>query len=237
MRTIIFYVHIVFSLIGTLPSLFKLKQLKKTVSDKECMTFSQNIAKRFAISQIRYSGATFNIVGQENIPKDEAVLFVSNHQSNFDLALFLGYIDKYKGYISKTELLKIPILRTWMKEIGCVFMDRSDIRNAAKSVIEGVNFLKNGHSLVIFPEGTRSKSSNIGDFKGGSFKFATKSKVPIIPVTINGTYKIMEANNNRIKPANVDVFIHPPIYTDSLTAKETTELPERIKAIIQSKLI
>jgi 1-acyl-sn-glycerol-3-phosphate acyltransferase len=148
----------------------------------------------------------------------------------------MSYIDKPKGFIAKIEMLKIPLIRTWMKFINCVFIDRSTPRKSAKAIIDGVEILKNGTSLVIFPEGTRSRSDIIGEFKAGSFKLATKANVPIIPITVNGSYRLMEQNNNRIKPADVELYIHPIVETANLTKEEELELPEKIKKIISSKL-
>ena len=90
--------------------------------------------------------------------------------------------------------------------------------------------------MVIFPEGTRSKGDEMGEFKAGSFKLATKAKVPIIPVTIKGSYKLMEANGNKIKPDMVEIFIHPEIPTADLSKEELSNLPEKVKSIIGSKL-
>jgi len=115
-------------------------------------------------------------------------------------------------------------------------MDRSNLRKSAAAIIEGVKIIKAGHSLVIFPEGTRSKGGPLGEFKAGSFKLATKSNAPIVPITINGSYKLMEANNNRIKAANVELFIHPPIETKNLSKEEQEKLPTVVKEIIASKL-
>ena len=90
--------------------------------------------------------------------------------------------------------------------------------------------------MVIFPEGTRSKCGQIGEFKAGSFKLATKAKVPIVPITIDGTYKLLEANRGRIRPADVRVTIHPAIQTEGISREEEYALPERVKGIISSVL-
>ena len=125
-----------------------------------------------------------------------------------------------------------------MKHMYCVFMDRSSLRKSSEAIIHGIKILKDGHSLVIFPEETRSKGNSLGDFKAGSFKLATKSKKPIVPITISGSYKIMEANSKKwlIKPGTVDFYIHPMVETLNLSKEEQDLLPEKIKAIINSKL-
>ncbi|WP_027631709.1 lysophospholipid acyltransferase family protein [Clostridium hydrogeniformans] len=236
LRTIAWYTHFATSLIGKIPGIYKVKSLDKKGLTKEKEEYVHKVTSKWAMSHIKLSGAKINVFGAENIPKDIPVLFVSNHQSNFDIAIFMSYIDKPKGYISKIEMQKVPILKTWMEYMNCIFMDRNNLRKSASAIIDGVKILKSGYSLVIFPEGTRSKGDNIGDFKAGSFKLATKSKVPIVPVTIDGSYKLMEANGNKIKPGEVNVYIHPMVETKDLTKEDETLLPNKVKEIIKSKL-
>ncbi len=179
---------------------------------------------------------TINVYGKENIPKDRNVVFISNHQGDFDIAIFMALIPKEKGFVAKIELNKIPILRTWMKYIGCVFMDRKDLKQSLKTINKAIDFIKKGHSMVIFPEGTRSKCDKIGDFKPGSFKLAFKTNTPIVPVTIDGSYKLKEKNNGLIKPDTVNVYIHNPIFLENITNEEKESLPGKIKDIIADKL-
>ena len=114
-------------------------------------------------------------------------------------------------------------------------MDRENTREAIKVILEGVNYLKEGHSLCIFPEGTRSKSNNVGSFKKGSLKLALKSGVPIVPVTIDGAYKILE-ENNRLRKAHVIVTVDKPIYTEGMTKEEQNDLIDEIKSKIVKNL-
>ena len=113
--------------------------------------------------------------------------------------------------------------------------DRENTREAIKVILEGVNYLKEGHSLCIFPEGTRSKSNNVGSFKKGSLKLALKSGVPIVPVTIDGAYKILE-ENNRLRKAHVIVTVDKPIYTEGMTKEEQNDLIDEIKSKIVKNL-
>jgi 1-acyl-sn-glycerol-3-phosphate acyltransferase len=116
-------------------------------------------------------------------------------------------------------------------------MDRSNIRKSGEAIIQGIKNLKSGYSMVIFPEGTRSKKDQMGQFKTGSFKLASKSNRPIIPVTINGSYKIMEHGNGPwIKPSKVELYIHPMIDTTNLTKEELDLLPGKVYDIISQKL-
>lgn len=236
LRTIAWYTNFAVSLAFTAPQLYKAKRLLNSGKEKEANAYIHKVASSWAMSQVRMSGAKVKVYGIENIPSDITVLYVSNHQSNFDIALFMSFVDKPKGYISKIEMSKIPLLRTWMEYMGCVFMERGNLRKAAEAISQGIKLLQSGHSMVLFPEGTRSKGDHMNEFKAGAFKLATKAKVPIVPVTIKGSYKLMEQNNSKIKPAEVEMYIHPIVATDSLSREEELALPQRIKDIIQSKL-
>lgn len=236
LRTIAWYTHFAVSLLLKTPEMFRVKNMIKDGKNPEAIEYIEKTTRRWALSQMKLSGARVKIYGEENIPKDVPVLFIGNHQSNFDIALFLSYIKKPKGYIAKAEMKSWPLVHTWMEFIDCVFMDRSNIRKSAEAIVQGVNILKSGHSLVIFPEGTRSKGDKLGDFKAGSFKLATKAKVAIVPVTISGSYKLMEQNGNKIKPADVELYVHPMIETKDLSKEELDELPKKVKNIIESKL-
>lgn len=236
LRTIIWFGHFALSLLTKIGPMYKVKSLDKQGKIEEKEAYIHKVTSKWATSQLKYSGAKVSVHGQENIPKDIPVVFISNHQGNFDIPLLMSYIDKPKGFIAKIETLKIPLVRTWMQYIHCVFMDRSNLRKSASAIIEGVKIIKDGHSLVIFPEGTRSKGGPLGEFKAGSFKLATKSNAPIVPITINGSYKLMEANSNKIKAATVDLFIHPPIETKNLSKEEQENLPDMVKKIIASEI-
>lgn len=235
-KTIIWYLDFAISLCCQTPHLFKLKKLEKQgkISGKD--SYAHEVTTKWALKRLNHSGATVIVHGKENIPTDQNVVFMSNHQSNFDIALFMSHVDAPKGFISKIEMAKVPLLKEWMESIHCVFMDRSTLKGAASAIVEGIKLIKSGYSLVIFPEGTRSKGDQMTEFKAGSFKLATKPKVPIVPVTINGSYKLLEGNGNRIKAGTVEVYIHPAIETATLTKDELNELPTRVQNIIGSKL-
>lgn len=238
LRSIAWYVVFFMGLLRSIPSMIKTKRFdeKGMVEEKEHLTFKAT--STWANSLLKVAGVRVNVHGLENLPKDQNVLFIGNHQGNFDIPIYISKIPVPKGFVSKIEVKKIPGVSTWMEYMHCVFMDRSNLRKAGEAIIQGVKVLKNGHSLVIFPEGTRSKGDKMGEFKAGSFKLATKSKVPIVPVTMSGSYKIMESNKRKwiIKPANVDLYIHPAIETANLTKEEQDILPKKVYEIVKSKL-
>lgn len=236
LRSILFYPGVILSLIISPIGLIKIKYLEIKGKDKERTAAIYKITHAWAKYVMWLSGARLKVYGKENVPKDEAVLFVSNHQSNFDIPLIMSTIDVPKGFIAKKELEKWPIISMWMRYINCVFMDRGNIRKSAEAIVQGIQILKSGYSMVIFPEGTRSKGKPVAEFKAGSFKLALKSKVKIVPVTINGSYKLLDANGGKIKSSDVEVYIHEPIDVTKLSKEEIAELHNKVRDVIVSKL-
>jgi 1-acyl-sn-glycerol-3-phosphate acyltransferase len=185
---------------------------------------------------IAIAGGRVEVLGLENLPAGGGILFVANHQGAFDIPLLLGYIPGLKGFVSKKENSRLPIVGTWMKLLHCIFIDRKDLRQSAQAIARGVSDLQAGRSLVVFPEGTRSKSAAMKRFKDGSFKLATRSGAAIVPLTIDGSYRLLEGNRGRITPGKVRLHIHPPIRVQDLNAAGKNTLTETVQAIIASKL-
>ena len=234
MRSIIFYPGLIIKLILCNFYRLKINKLTKKGDIEGRAKYIHKVTTNWAKSVMNLAGAKITVVGKENIPKGKTALFVSNHQSNFDILFLMSSIDVPKGFIAKKELEKWPMISTWMKYINCIFMDRSNLRKSAEAIVMGTKLLKNGYSMVIFPEGTRSKGGPIEDFKAGSFKLATKSGSLIVPVTINGTYKLLEANNNRIKGADIELVIHPAIDPKKLDKEELDTLNKTVCNIVRS---
>lgn len=177
-----------------------------------------------------------NAMGTENLPEDGPVVFISNHQGFADVLPFMNCVHFQTGFIAKSEIKKVPHFAGWIERVRGIYIDRGDVRASLKTIAEGAEYLKQGFSMVIFPEGTRSKDGTLGDFHAGSFKLATKAKVPIIPVTINGTSKLYEIPGIVQKHMSFDVTFHPMIDVASMDRHELAELPEKVKAIIASAL-
>ncbi len=235
-RTIRWFLHFGVSLLGLFPILCKVKYLDRFEKIIERDKIVSKTAREWSRELIALSGCEIKVTGEEYIPKNDPVLFVSNHQGNFDIPILLGFIQKPKAFVAKEELRKFPMVSIWMKYMNCIFMDRNNPRESIKAINEGVKILKEGYSLVIFPEGTRSKDGKLGEFKAGALKLATKSGVPIIPITIKGSNGIMEKGSFMIKPAKVEVIIAPPIKTKDNLGKETKGLTETVRNIISKNL-
>jgi 1-acyl-sn-glycerol-3-phosphate acyltransferase len=236
MKSILIYIVYGFYMISTIFKEIKFIFLKKFISKDIAEVYLNKCVFKWAKLTINLTGTKVKVIGSQNIPQNCTCLFVANHQSAFDIPLILGFIDKPMGIIAKKELKNIPIISYWMKQIHCIFMDRLNIRDSIKSINEGIEILKSGHSLAIFPEGTRGNGKVLGEFKKGSIKLGIKSNVAIIPVAIFGTRKIWENNNNTIRSAEVSITICSPIYANDLPKEEQNNLAEKIKLIIEKQL-
>lgn len=235
LRTLIWFIYFWLYQILALTLSWQLNILEKKDPQKAAV-FLQKIAQDWAQAMVRATGSIVQIEGENNLLQNKAMLLVSNHQANFDIPLLLGYVNTPKGFIAKIELQKLPLVNKWMKKIHCVFLDRKNIRQSVKALDEAAHFLQNGHSMVIFPEGTRSKSAQLGEFKKGSLKIALKAEVPIIPIAINGSYNIMGAQGLIIKPAHVKISIGEPIFLEKLTIEEKNNLANLIREKIAAQL-
>ena len=202
-------------------------------ADKFVAHFVKNWARRL----IHLAGGKITVTGQENLPKDTAYMVVANHQGYFDIPIMLSMVGDVRGLVAKQELHRIPGVRIWMRHLHCLFVNRSSIRAGAEIIINGTKMLKEGHSLTIFPEGTRSRGGPVKAFKAGAFRIASQAGKPIVPVTIDGSYKLLEANPHFfINGANVRVTIHKPIETKDMNRDEIHKLPEKVRQIIINDL-
>jgi 1-acyl-sn-glycerol-3-phosphate acyltransferase len=215
---------------------FKLMRLSRQGKIAERDACAHDIARKWAQSGLAMNGSTIKVTGIENVPKTGGVLFIANHQSNFDIPILIGHVPRDKGFIAKLELLKVPSFSRWMKNIGCVFIDRGDARQSLTAMNLAAERLKEGHSLVVFPEGTRSVDGTVGQFKPGSLKIAMKARVPIVPVTINGSMHIMPKGTSLIKSAIVEVVISPPLILDELPGMDSNDITEKVRGIIIGNL-
>ncbi|RKQ31369.1 lysophospholipid acyltransferase family protein [Oceanobacillus halophilus] len=234
LRTVGTYIYAAFLVIGTVFNLQKSKKLvaKKQTNDEQLFVEPKHVSRKV----IEYTGTDVHVKGQEKIP-DGAVLYVANHQGLFDILTILGYLGKPVGFIAKKEIKRLPIISTWMELIHCVFIDRADRRQSIRAIQQGTNNLKNGHSMVIFPEGTRGEGREINEFKAGSFRLGTKANVPIVPLAIDGTYPILEANGGRIKSSTISLTILDPIYPEKYNEWKSKELAVKVQEEVEANLL
>ena len=179
------------------------------------------------------SGTRVLALGEENIPTDTAVLYVGNHRSFFDIVLTYVRVPRPTGYVAKKEMLKFPLLLHWMKNLHCLFLDRQNIKEGLKTILAGVEKVKQGISMCIFPEGTRNKvPDTFLPFHEGSFKIAEKGGVPVVPMTIVNSAAVFEDQFPKIKKATVVIEYGKPIYIDKLEKENRKNLGTYVSGII-----
>ncbi len=180
-----------------------------------------------------FTGCKLTVIGKENIPRDQAVLYIGNHRSIFDAVITIMQLPSVTGYLAKIQLSKIPLLKQWAHNLHVLFLDREDIRQGLQVILNAIEEIKAGHSIFIFPEGTRCKEEGVLlPFHGGSFKVATKAKCPIVPVTLVNTGDIFEDHWPKIKAVHVIVEYGKPIDPTALTPEEKKHIAEYVRDII-----
>jgi 1-acyl-sn-glycerol-3-phosphate acyltransferase len=179
------------------------------------------------------AGTKTTVKGLENIPKDQASLFITNHRGYFDILLGYRLIPVRCSYVAKKEMEHMPLIAHWMRLLDCQFLDRENIKEGMKTILNAVELIKSGQSVVISPEGTRNSGDELLPFHEGSFKIATKTGCPIVPVAINNTNTIFEDHFPWIHSAKTCIEFGTPIYPNELTKEQKKTLSHDTRAIIQ----
>ena len=174
-----------------------------------------------------------SITGLHHIDPSRPLIYMANHQSNFDIPVLLGKLPVQFRWLAKAELFKIPIFGRGMRGCGYISIDRSDHKAALLSLKEAARTIRAGTSVLIFPEGTRSPDGRIQPMKKGGFILAIEAGVPIVPIIIHGTRNIMAKGERRINPGNVRLDITPPINTTLYSRKDKDRLLAKVQAVIE----
>ena len=197
-------------------------------TDKEHNEFFKYIVKRANIG----GNVTIKSYGQENIPEEDGFMFFPNHQGMYDALAMIDSCPKPFSLVYKIELKDIPFLKQIAKCMKAFFIDRDDVRQSMKVIMAVSKEVEKGRNYTIFPEGTRSKSGNkLGEFKGGSFKAATKVNCPIVPVALIDSFKPFDSHS--LKPVEVQVHYLKPLYYDEYKDMKTTEIAEEVQSRIE----
>lgn len=183
------------------------------------------------------AGTKITVKGKENIP-DEAALFVGNHRSYFDILILYIQCERLTGFVAKDSIEKVPSLRVWMRYLYCLFLNRSDVKQGMKTILAAIEYVKKGISICIFPEGTRNDGEELSmmPFKEGSFKIATKTGCPIVPVSINNSAEIFENHVPKLKKTHVILEYGKPIYPNELSRDELKNIGAKCQEIIQETI-
>lgn len=194
------------------------------------------VASIWARSILALSPIELTVKGLSNIDPAKSYVYMSNHQSNYDIPILLGHLPVQFRWLAKVELFRIPLFGYAMKRAGYICIDRSNRKSAFESLEKAAVIIRNGVSVMIFPEGTRSYDGNIGSFKKGGFVLAIESGVPILPIIIRGTFSVMSRNRLLIKPGKVTLEILEPVETSGFTKETKDELMEKIRIIMRESV-
>ena len=228
MRTIIWFLYFWLYLIVVLPEYWRVCRMEKRGETERHDRLVRKHVQNWAGRLLRLAGAEITTTGRENIPEGP-VVFVANHQGYFDIPLMLTQLDKPNPIVAKKEIMKLPMIRGWMEQLRCVFLDREDPRKSMESLKSAQELLGKGYSVTIFPEGTRNSGGELGEFKAGAIRVATRAHVRVVPVCIDGSYKLMKKGSLWIHPAKVKIRILPAISTEGMSREEIRALPEQLR--------
>lgn len=170
------------------------------------------------------------------LDKNQSYVFVANHQGAFDIFLIYGYLGHNFKWLMKQSLKKMPLVGFASSKAGHVFVDQSSRSGIVQTMKNTRETLKDGMSTVVFPEGHRSPDGNIAEFKKGAFQTAMSLKLPIVPITIDGVYKVLPIHSWQMNPSAISLTFHDPIETADLTNNDLQELIDKVHAVIKSGL-
>jgi 1-acyl-sn-glycerol-3-phosphate acyltransferase len=207
--------------------------------------FNKNLKDRHYLVGVQWAfnraidicGIKTTVIGADNIP-DEPVLYVGNHRSIFDIVITYPLVPRLTGYVSKKEVSKVPLLATWMRNLNCLFLDRTCPREGLKTILAAIEHVKNGISICIFPEGGRNKGEELSilPFKDGALKIATKTNCAIITMSINNSEAIFEKQFPFVRKTHVVVEFGKPIYPNEMTPEDKKHIGAYLQNIIHETI-
>ncbi|AWK52334.1 1-acyl-sn-glycerol-3-phosphate acyltransferase [Clostridium beijerinckii] len=212
----------------------KYEFIRKFKGKDLALEYAQKTTYLWSKFTMKIVGIDLDVRGLENIPKEPCV-FIGNHSSILDIPILLCTVNRSIGFIAKKEILKTPVIGYWLTRSNCVALDRENPRTAITAINDAIQNIKEGGSMAIFPEGTRNKEGKVGEFKKGSLKLATKSKAPIIPMSIERASRAFE-DTREFVPTKIKLVFGEAIDTKNLSKEEELHLTERIRNIIISNL-
>lgn len=236
MRTIITVLYIFLFLILGLPVLgieWIISKFNKAHADMVQLRIVQWGLKCVAF----ISGVKLTVIGEENVPRDEPVLYIGNHRSFFDVVVTYARCPGLTGYIAKDGVNKVPIFRIWMKRLHCIFLKRDDMKEGLKVILKAIEYVKSGISICIFPEGTRNKDrdnpTSLLPFKEGSFKIASKTGCKIVPMALIGTADILENHFPWIHSTDIKLIYGEPIDVSALDKDQQKHVGAYCQAVVE----
>ena len=237
LKTLLYALHTLIILLWTVMATFVIGTMVIIGS-----FFSRNgnvlhlLARLWANSILWVSLARITVSGSEKLDPQRSYIYMPNHQSNADIPLLLGRLPVQFRWLAKAELFKIPIFGRAMRGVGYISIDRANRKSAFASLERAAQTIRDGTSVLIFPEGTRSRDGRILPFKKGGFLLSVDSGVPIVPIIIKGTFNIIPKGHFIIRPAPVTMQILDPVETVDYTRKTKDALLARIRSILIDNL-
>ena len=220
MRLILVLLFVLLFFIISIP-LFLIAYLIDKFNHRTMVAYSQKIVAGAFRVVLFLSGVKVTVIGIENIPKDEAVLYIANHRSYFDIMISYATLPTLTGFIAKKEIKRVPFLRTWMNFLQCLFLDRDDVRQGMKVILKAIEQVKDGYSVFISPEGTRNQGNEM---------------LAIIPVSISNTEEAFENHLPWIRKAHTVIEYGKPIYPKDLEKEQLKSLNTYVQGIIRDTL-
>ncbi|MDL2303265.1 1-acyl-sn-glycerol-3-phosphate acyltransferase, partial [Dysgonomonas sp. OttesenSCG-928-D17] len=187
------------------------------------------LACRLALCRIK-------VVRHANLDPDKSYVFIPNHQSAYDIFLIYGYLNQNIKWVQKQELRKIPFVGKASEIAGHVFVDQSNLKSMKDTIAKAEAQLGEGASMVIFPEGARTKTGKMGRFKRGAFIIAKEMNLPVVPVTVNGPYDLMKMKTYLINPCTLELIVHEPVSTAEVTDENMPEFINDCRETVYSGL-
>ena len=213
--------------------LFLIALILEFFSDKVAQMFVYHVIHNWSKHGMWLAGVKIEVRGTEHLPVDNRIGFVSNHQSYLDIPILLAAIPKPMGFIAKSELRKVPFINQWMRVLRCILVDRKNSSESIEAIHKRIRLAEKGHPLVLFPEGTRAKNGKMRRFKTGGVHLYYEAGLTLVPVTIDGSFRLFEAQN-KLKPGKVVVTIHPCIQDKKNVAGDYKEMTKLIQDTIES---
>ena len=227
LRTIIWFASVSLFLICVIPLMIIERLVHKKYEEPSWAT--RFAVRVFVGMTIKFAGLRIHRRGDENIIEGPA-LYVGNHQGLFDIALILHELGPLKAIVAKDSVKKIPCVHGWMTCFDCIFIERGDARKGLEAIKAAQDLLEHGRSVIIFPEGTRSRGPEMNEFKHGALRCAIKAGVPVVPFAIDGTWHTYE-EFHKVRPADIQLSILPAIPSDGKKSAElAVEAQEAIRA-------
>ncbi|MFA5181306.1 MAG: lysophospholipid acyltransferase family protein [Syntrophales bacterium] len=195
------------------------------------------VARIWATVLLKISNVQVSVTGTEHISTKQPQIFMSNHQSDFDILIVLAYLPGQFRWLAKKELFRIPMFGEAMKKAGYIEIDRQNHERALQNLAEAARKIREGKSVMSFPEGTRSMDGTIKAFKKGMFHLALQAGVPIVPITIIGASEIMPKRSLKINPGRITMIIDRPIDVTAYSEDSRPELADRVRSVIMNNFL